>query len=35
MKEDEEKIREAGCDGYITKPIDTKEFLKKMAEYLS
>ncbi len=35
MKEDEEKIREAGCDGYITKHIDTKKFLKKMAEYLS
>ncbi len=35
MKEDEEKIREAGCDGYITKPIDTRGFLKKVAEYLS
>jgi CheY-like chemotaxis protein len=35
MKENDEKIREAGCDGYITKPIDTKEFLKKVAEYLS
>ena len=34
MKEDDEKVREAGCDGYITKPIDTKEFLKKVAEYL-
>jgi len=34
MKEDKEKIREAGCDGYITKPIDTREFLKKVAEYL-
>ncbi len=34
MKEDNEKIREAGCDGYITKPIDTREFLKKVAEYL-
>ena len=35
MKEDEGKIREAGCDGPITKPIDTKEFLKKVEEYLS
>jgi CheY-like chemotaxis protein len=35
MKEDDEKIREAGCDAYISKPIDTKEFLKKVAEYLS
>jgi two-component system cell cycle response regulator DivK len=34
MKEDEEKIREAGCNGYITKPIDTREFLKMVADYL-
>ena len=35
MKEDEEKIRQAGFDGYITKPIDTKEFLKKVSGYFS
>ncbi len=35
MKGDEERIRAAGCDGYITKPIDTKEFSKKISEYLS
>ena len=35
MKEDDEKMREAGCDGYITKPIDTREFLKKVSEFLS
>ena len=35
MKGDEEKMREAGCDGYITKPIDTRKFLKKISEYLS
>jgi two-component system cell cycle response regulator DivK len=35
MKGDEERICEAGCDGYITKPIDTREFLKKITEYLS
>lgn len=34
MKEDEEKIREAGCDGYITKPIDTRGFLKTVSELL-
>ena len=34
MKGDEEKIREAGCDAYITKPIDTREFLKKVSELL-
>ncbi len=26
MKGDEEKARAAGCDGYITKPIDTQSF---------
>lgn len=35
MKGDEEKICEAGCNEYMTKPIDTREFLKKVAEYLS
>ncbi len=35
MKKDDEKMREAGCDGYITKPIDTREFLKKVSKFLS
>ncbi len=35
MKGDEEKTREVGCDGYIAKPIDTREFLKKVSEFLS
>lgn len=35
MKEDKERISQAGCDGYITKPIDIKGFLKTVAEYLS
>jgi two-component system cell cycle response regulator DivK len=28
MKGDEEKMRNAGCDGYIAKPIRYKEFLE-------
>lgn len=35
MKGDEPRAREAGCDGYITKPIDTRRFPALMAEYLS
>ncbi|MBW1706984.1 MAG: response regulator [Deltaproteobacteria bacterium] len=35
MKGSEEKIREAGCDGYMSKPIDTKEFVKMVTEYLA
>jgi two-component system cell cycle response regulator DivK len=35
MKGDKERILEAGCDGYIAKPIDIKEFLKLVTEYLS
>ena len=35
MKEDEERIFQAGCDGYITKPIDIHELLKEVAKYLS
>ncbi len=27
MKGDEERIRAAGCDGYIAKPLDYKDFL--------
>lgn len=35
MKEDEAKVLQAGCDGYMTKPIDIKRFLKKTEEYLA
>ena len=28
MKGDEEKMRQAGCDGYLAKPIRYKEFLQ-------
>src|SRR5207237_6447958 len=27
MKGDEERIRAAGCDGYIAKPLDYKDFI--------
>ena len=35
MKEEKEKTFQAGCDGYITKPFDIKEFLKTVPKYLS
>jgi len=35
MKGDEEKARAAGCDGYITKPIDTDALPRTVAEYLT
>lgn len=34
MKGDEDKARMAGCDGYITKPIDTRTLGDKVAETL-
>jgi CheY-like chemotaxis protein len=35
MKGDEEKTRAAGCDGYITKPIDTRNFVNMLQPFLS
>jgi two-component system cell cycle response regulator DivK len=35
MKGDEERIMAAGCDGYIAKPLDYKEFLAKVARRLN
>jgi two-component system cell cycle response regulator DivK len=34
MKGDEERILAAGCDGYIAKPLDYKEFLRRVAATL-
>jgi CheY-like chemotaxis protein len=34
MKGDKERIEGAGCDGYITKPINTKDFSIKVAMFL-
>jgi len=34
MPGDEEKARAAGCDGYITKPIDTFRLPGQIAEFL-
>ena len=35
MKGDEERIRAAGCDGYIAKPMRYREFLSAIAEQLT
>jgi two-component system cell cycle response regulator DivK len=35
MRGDEEKLLQAGCDGYLAKPIDTRSFLKEISAYLS
>ncbi len=35
MKGDEEKAIAAGCDGYITKPIDTRQFPGQVAAILA
>jgi len=34
MKGDEERIRAAGCDGYIAKPMRYREFLETIAAHL-
>ena len=35
MKGDEERILEAGCNGYLAKPFDIQELLKEVGKYLS
>jgi len=35
MQGDQEKVLRAGCDGYIPKPIDTKEFVGAVARFLN
>ena len=34
MKDDEKRILDAGSDGYITKPIDTRKFMQTISKYL-
>lgn len=33
MSGDKEKVFKAGCDGYITKPINTREFTASLEEF--
>jgi two-component system cell cycle response regulator DivK len=35
MKGDEERIRAAGCDGYIAKPLSYKDFLAVVSAQLA
>jgi CheY-like chemotaxis protein len=35
MKGDEQRVLEAGCNGYLAKPIDTRTFPDLVAKYLS
>ena len=35
MKGDEEKAKSAGCNDYMTKPIDENELFAKLSKYLS
>ncbi|HEX6097881.1 MAG TPA: response regulator [Thermoanaerobaculia bacterium] len=34
MRGDKDRFLEAGCDGYISKPIDVKTFLTSIQQYL-
>lgn len=35
MKGTEESARAAGCDGFVTKPLDTRRFCRMVADYLA
>jgi CheY-like chemotaxis protein len=35
MTDDEQRVREAGCDGYLTKPIDTRTLAQHVERYLA
>ena len=35
MKGDEERVRAAGCDGYMSKPIDTRALPEAVASWLA
>jgi CheY-like chemotaxis protein len=35
MKGDRERTIEAGCDGYITKPVDIRELMKTIEQFLN
>lgn len=35
MRGDRDRFLEAGCDGYISKPIDVKTFVASIEQYLS
>ena len=34
MKGDEQRMKEAGCDGYLTKPINVKTFAEQVGQWL-
>jgi CheY-like chemotaxis protein len=35
MKGDEQRALDAGCDGYVTKPIDTRTLADTVARFLA